>query len=175
MDNEKIRQRMQKLLALARRGDGGEKENAQRFLDRMLKEHGMTMADLDDEVEPTQVFEFKYRGNLEKRLLFQVVFTVLQVGSLKYGQHKTSIIMEMTRAQHLEVQMAFDIYRRELENKVDQLFLAFIHKNQLFGLQKDKDQGGGRQLSEKEAADIRAMMNGIDQTTVRRAITHDCA
>ena len=44
------KERLKKLYALALRGVGGEKEQAQAILDKLLKKYAMTLDDLDDEV-----------------------------------------------------------------------------------------------------------------------------
>ena len=42
------KERLKKLYALALRGVGGEKEQAQAILDKLLKKYAMTLDDLDD-------------------------------------------------------------------------------------------------------------------------------
>lgn len=43
MNDENVKARIRKLLALAERGVGGEKETANRMLNKMLDRHGMTL------------------------------------------------------------------------------------------------------------------------------------
>lgn len=46
---DKKRELLQKLKALADRGVGGEKVNAQRKLDEYMRKHGYTLEDLDEQ------------------------------------------------------------------------------------------------------------------------------
>lgn len=48
MDREDIVEKLRKLMELARRGEGGEASNARAAVDRMMRQHGITEADLDD-------------------------------------------------------------------------------------------------------------------------------
>lgn len=173
MNEDKIRDRMQKLLALARRGEGGEKENAQRFLDRMLAKHGMTLADLDDEAESKQRVEFKYKGDLEHRLLVQIICAVLQANEFRCGKIRSGLVVEITRAQRLEIEMSFATYRDELAKNIDRMFLAFISKNRIAPDTDDDDDDKPSRLTREDIAAIRAMMEGMQRTNVRRAIKHD--
>lgn len=171
--NDRIREKMLKLLALARRGEGGEKENAQRFLERMLKQHGMTMADLDDAQAPKEWRGFSCKTKLEKTLLLQIVVTVLNVRrvfSRTYGKGK-KIHYELTKAQYLDVSMQFAVYSRELQKSIDNLLLAFIHKNQITGPMAEDD-GEEKQstLSKEDIEAIRAMMTGMKRVPVHKAI-----
>lgn len=61
------KERLKKLYALALRGVGGEKEQAQAILDKLLKKYAMTLDDLDDEV--IQEYDLEYHGKEQDRIL----------------------------------------------------------------------------------------------------------
>ena len=65
MDDKK-KQLLNKLKALAERGVGGEKETAQRKLKKLMKKYDVEEADLSDEKKEN--FEFKYKNKFEKQL-----------------------------------------------------------------------------------------------------------
>jgi hypothetical protein len=172
-DNDKIHARLMKLYELAKRGEHGERENAQRFLEKQLAKHGMTIADLDDAASATQRFKFTYKTDVEHRLLNQILFSVLQTGNLTvwHTRGKRGFDVEMTKAQHLEVEMRYAVYRRELAQQMDHLFVAFIHKNDITGpAREDDDAKPAKQRSEAELAAIRRMMRGIERTELHKAI-----
>ncbi|HDR9163667.1 TPA: hypothetical protein QDB28_004071 [Burkholderia vietnamiensis] len=135
MDNDKIRSRMMKLLELAKRGVGGEKDNAQRFLDKMLKQHGMTLADLDDEAIAKHWHTFTYKTELEQKLLIQTACKVLQTGSITTSRRRgsRSLQIELTKAQALELELHYSIYRAELSRNIDRMFHAFCVTNRICG------------------------------------------
>lgn len=67
------KERLKKLYALALRGVGGEKEQAQAILDKLLKKYAMTLDDLDDEV--IQEYDLEYHGKEQDRILMQTATT----------------------------------------------------------------------------------------------------
>lgn len=68
------KERLKKLYALALRGVGGEKVQAQAILDKMLKKYAMTLDDLDDEV--IQEYDLEYHGKEQDRILMRTVYKV---------------------------------------------------------------------------------------------------
>lgn len=66
------KERLKKLYALALRGVGGEKEQAQAILDKLLKKYAMTLDDLDDEV--IQEYDLEYHGKEQDRILMQTAY-----------------------------------------------------------------------------------------------------
>jgi hypothetical protein len=173
MTDDKIRARLMKLLELAKRGEHGEKENAQRFLEKLLKKHGMTVADLDDDATAKSRYKFTYKSELESRLLTQIICTVLQVNRYTKRQVRGSrtIELDLTRAQNLEIAMQFSVYRAELARNVDRMFTAFYTKNGLTGPDSDDDAPRAkRTYSAEEVEAIRRMMRGIDRTQIHKAL-----
>jgi hypothetical protein len=171
-DNDKIHARLMKLYELAKRGEHGERENAQRFLEKLLEKHGMTIADLDDAA--TRYYRLSYKSELEYKLLTQIICTVLQVNTFraKLTPKSRYIEIQLTKAQHLEIEMQFAIYRREFARNIDRMFAAFIHTNGLTGPARDAedDPRPTRTYSDEEAAAIRRMMRGIERTPIHKAI-----
>lgn len=70
------KERLKKLYALALRGVGGEKEQAQAILDKLLKKYAMTLDDLDDEV--IQEYDLEYHGKEQDRILMQTAYKELR-------------------------------------------------------------------------------------------------
>ena len=68
------KERLKKLYALALRGVGGEKVQAQAILDKLLKKYAMTLDDLDDEV--IQEYDLEYHGKEQDRILMQTAYKV---------------------------------------------------------------------------------------------------
>lgn len=63
--DEKKKELLRKLQALAQRGVGGEKEGAQKKLEELMEKYGVEEADLTDEVEEDN--DFFYKNKFEKR------------------------------------------------------------------------------------------------------------
>lgn len=175
MDQDRIRARLQKLLALAKRGEGGEKENAQRFLETLLKKHGLTLDDLDDEAAPKIEAEFKYRDALERKLLFQVISMVLDSANVRYRQvvGGRAIRIDITRAQAAEVSTFYEAYKPAMRKTMERAFLAFVQTNRIFGTASNEDADDRPRMSKEELDALIAMMRGMRPTPVHRAIGHD--
>lgn len=65
---------LKKIRALAEHGVGGEAENAEKLLARMMKKYGISEAELDEETRVRH--DFTYHGGEEKKILKQVVYKV---------------------------------------------------------------------------------------------------
>ncbi len=74
--DEKTIQRVKKLLALAERGVGGEKDTAAKMLQRMLEKNGIQSLD-ELESEKYEYVLFPYNGKYEKKLLKQCIYKVM--------------------------------------------------------------------------------------------------
>lgn len=176
MDEGKIQERLRKLLALARQGEGGEKANAQSILDKMLKKHGLRIEDLDPERLERGLCKFSYGNELEYQLLLQVIFNVLGASSIHGvkgpGNRKTFEVL-VTRAQGLEIDLAWSIYRDAFRLEQQRLLEAFVHKNRLYGARDASvppEKASGHESSKEDTQAILAMMRAIKPTQVYKAI-----
>lgn len=174
---ERIKEKLRKLLELTRQGVGGEKNNAQSVLDKLLKKHSITLEDLDPECAPVEPYEFSFKNEVERDLLHQVIYSVLQVSSVFVrDQHANSkkVCIKVTKAQKLEIDLAFEVYRIAFKKEQQRLFLAFIHKNRLCGPGLDKDDAEKAPkpslLSKEDVEAIITMMNAIKTTRVHKAL-----
>ena len=68
MDDKK-KQLLNKLKALAERGVGGEKETAQRKLQELMEKYEIDENDLSDDKK--EKYQFKYKNEFEKKLIKQ--------------------------------------------------------------------------------------------------------
>ena len=64
--DEKKKELIKKLQALAERGVGGEKEGAQRKLEQLMEKYNISEADLSD--EQLREHEWKYHTKFEKKV-----------------------------------------------------------------------------------------------------------
>lgn len=173
MTNDKARQRMLKLLALARRGEGGERDNAQRFLESMLKKHGMTLADLDEDCQEADWMCFSVKTAQDRRLLIQVAGMVLKSNSLDTRQQrgKKNIWIEVTKTQFLEIELHYRAFNRDLKKAQELAFIAFISRNDIFSGLRDDDDAPPKH-SAADLAAVAAMMAGMPRTAVHRPLEY---
>lgn len=170
--SEKAKSRMLKLLALARRGERGEREKAQNLLNRMLREQGLTMADLDRNDLPRSRREFPWQTSFESHLLTQIAAQVLDTPrppewKLQGGR---VAIFELTDLEHLEMELRWRAYRPALRQALERCFEAFIQAQDIY---PNTDEREARDPTPEEAADALAvlwMAEGIPQVTLHRPL-----
>jgi hypothetical protein len=137
-----------KIKALADKGIDGEKENAAKLLDSLMKKHNISMADLED--EKIEMFYFQipsYKHDLEYRILHQLVgiFKVKLYGRftqkvMREYNLSGNYMIECSKVVYLEIKAKYDFYCARLEKRLDEFFYAFCMKNNLLvEPKKDKE------------------------------------
>lgn len=71
---------LRKLKALAEKGVGGEKINAQKKLEALMQKNGITEDELDEETAIECLFNIS--GIRERRLLMQIIYKVLEASQI---------------------------------------------------------------------------------------------
>ena len=107
---------LKKIRALAEHGVGGEAENAEKLLARMMKKYGISEAELDEETCVRH--NFTYHGGEEKKILKQVVYKV--TGGYTYElvytasgrKVRTQLGADCTPAEKVEIEYLFDFSKR---------------------------------------------------------------
>lgn len=135
--DETIRERLLKVLRLAQQGVGGEKENAEALLAKLLRKHGLTRADLEEAAGVkrfTRVLELTARNMRERTILIQLIERF--VGrDRELGQDKRThlrLALLVTDAEYAALTIAWEVYRKAWQTAVDDLAQAFIVKHRLW-------------------------------------------
>lgn len=176
--NDKLRARLAKLLALAQRGVGGEKDNAQRMLEKLLAKHGMTLADLLDDGEKKADLRIPFKGVEDRKLVFQVIAAVLDTHKPKVYRYKgdRAVLVEVTPAQRADILVRLDAYRKPLAAAINKAkataLAAFIQVNRVFPASDDPESGEPDELAADELAALLAAMRGMQPTPVHQQLTH---
>jgi hypothetical protein len=152
--SKSVRRRLQKIAQLAERGVGGEKAAAQAMLDRQLRKHGITLADLDVFIK-REWTEISTSSDYDLQLLEQVIHKVTQQNDFdRYRNPEMPFTCwyELTQAEHEEVKYLFQIMRVHLHAQFEKTLAAFIQANSLFA--SDIHEGGqvDRELTPEEHA-----------------------
>ena len=163
--DEKTILRMRKLQALAERGVGGEKDTAEKMLQKMLEKNGIQSLD-ELQSEKYEYVLFPYNGKYEKKLLKQCIYKVLTVaGDRTYYRTKgkrQKLGIYCTKAQKIEIQMEFDFYRKAFYEELDIFIVAFINAQKIFP--PDAPVETSDSFSERDRK-ILHMAGGIDKRT----------
>lgn len=168
MENkEKHLELMKKLRALAERGEPGERENARRMLDKLLKKHNVAEADLSDDV--LEIHWFTAKDANEKKLLNQVAFKVAPTRDLyqrNYGKgQRTMRGVKCTKAEAMQIEIEFEFYKTLWHEELAFFLRAFIQKHEIFDMSPGHPTDDGR-MSDDELFRMAAMMNGMQDRTL---------
>lgn len=163
---------LKKLKALADRGVGGEKENAQSMLDKMLKENNLTLEDLEGET--VDIHLIKYTDEFQKKFLHQIISSVMgKISTWTHPHYKKQVIFESTVAEYIEIKAKYRFYFRDLIEQRQLFYKAYIQRNELY-IKDSKPED--RELTQKEMEELlkmSQMMLGIDKKTFHKQLENN--
>lgn len=162
--NQRVEAKLRKLLALAQRGVGGEKQTAQRMLEKMLARHGLTLDDLTTERRVTRWFPAP--NPYDRRLALQILAKVCDSSSVaiyKSAHKRRAVGVEVTPAEAIEFELHYDLLRKALAEHFDDAYSAFVQANMIFPK-------SGEVSSDISERDLRVM--GMAEAVVPTAIHH---
>ena len=178
--SEAVMRRIGKIKALAERGVDGEQAAAQAMLESILARHNLTMADIEDVAPVRNWVEVSFVGKHEKTLMTHVILKVRQEpGTFNIQRRKgarSSYWVELSAAEHVEVEFVFELMRKALADEFDKVLMAFIFTNKLMGPRRQRDEEGDdkpdtrtheERMRSRQIAQMAMSMNRVD---VKRAI-----
>lgn len=162
--DESILKLAKKLKALADRGVGGEKSNAEIMLLKLLEKHNIS----ENELSQNLVSQHYFNVRLDQSFLFhQVAYMVL--GHTSYWKTKrkpTRIGLDCTSYQFIEITACFNFYWKEYEKDLKVFRSAFIQKNEI--LHDAIESANIDELTEEKIDHmlaVRSMMDSIKKRT----------
>lgn len=160
-----------KLKALADRGVGGEKVNAEAKLKKLMQVHGFTMEDIEG--EKTEYHYFKVPVG-SRQLFGQIAATVLGRDHDVFGvkKKKDQCAIKTTAALRIEIETKFDFYYTAYKNELSIFYSAFISANDLYP--KDGAILDGDTLSKEERErliKVQKLAEGIDAQKYLKRLT----
>ncbi|MGF6590735.1 DUF2786 domain-containing protein [Pseudomonas sp. 2835] len=168
--DQKVQEKLRKLQALAERGVGGEKANAQRMLETLLARHGLKLDDLAD--ERREICWFPAPSKFETRLAAQILAKVCNTDSpdaYRSKQRPKQIGVKVTPAEAVEFELHYDTLRKALEAHFQDAFSAFVQANRLFPTTPSDDVEP--LLSERDFR-VMTMASTIQPTAVNPRLVH---
>lgn len=178
--SEALMRRIGKIKALAERGVDGEQVAAQAMLESILARHNLTLADIEDEKPARKWVEVSFSGENEKMLMDQIIRKVTQQREFyikRIPKTRSRYFVELAPAEHVEVEFLFALMKAAFAKEVENLMMAFLHTNKLFGPPREKaddeDEDDEPQLSPERRAELRriaAMSMYMNPVTVTKAI-----
>ncbi|MCD8355973.1 MAG: DUF2786 domain-containing protein [Clostridia bacterium] len=127
--------RLRKLKALAERGIEGERENAQKILDRLMKKYDIDH--IDSAEENREIRYFRYSQKIEIELLGQIIYMVTgqqacYCKSPLTGRKIKELGVLCSEAEAVEIEAAYAFYKDALEDELEIFMRAFVSRNDLF-------------------------------------------
>ncbi len=137
--DEKILNLAKKLHALAERGMGGEKENAEMMLVKLAEKYNIDLKDLQSVQKQHRIFKFDENNNFHKRFVQQIIASVIGAVDFYYaGLIHNNWAVEISDVEFIEISEKIEFYWPAYLNDLEIFYTAFIQKNELF-LKTDPD------------------------------------
>jgi hypothetical protein len=173
-DNSKAIALAKKLQALANRGVGGEADNARKLLDNLLKQHNITLEDIEKPERHWCEYDIMVK---HQRLFWAIVFNVIQNFDGHYRSvrhHKRLIRLELTYAEQLEITAKFDHYVRYYDKQLNMFMDAFIYKHELYPNRTPEFErahnGDGKGLTNDELSTMFNLAKGIKRNDYQQRV-----
>lgn len=161
----KILELAKKLHSLAQKGVGGERDNAVRMLELLLKKHGISMEDIEGE----RIVRFDYTiSKGDQKFFTQVVSSVFGKDFTLYHATKGSprgkkiMAFYSTHSQFIEVVSKFEFYLKRYTDDLETFYSAFIQKNALYAKPDENDETESEPLSEDQSKKLWKMMRMME-------------
>lgn len=145
---ESIRLRLLKVLRLAQQGVGGEKENAEALLEKLLRKHSMTLADLEGGPDSPQIRIWLSAADAEERIvLSQLAIRLFGTKRKLWTQQgRYEVGMDVSAAEKAAIEIAWDVYRAAFAEARHALVLGFCFKHDLYA----SEDSGTTEMSDEE-------------------------
>lgn len=167
---------LQKIKALAEKGSGGEKINAQKMLADLMKKYNIKEEELSDEV--LKDFDIRAYNKWEEKLLYQVCYSVYGNISDKkmvlfYTYKKGKFCVRCTASEFLEIEAKFHFYKNIFKKQQEIFYDAFICANDIYPPEHlvNRDKHKHKDLTEDDLAALK-MAATIDKSEFRQQIEY---
>lgn len=190
-----IRDQLLKIKELAERGEDGEMLSARTMLEKLLRKHNMTLADLEDET----IHKCVYKVPRELYLVFLQCYglAISKKTDIKVTIHpiaKSAYIIYLTNEQQCEMVSLYNFhsaqFKRELDKATDDLkkkrkqiakkikdaqsdvFTAYLMKHHLY-ISDDTDKSddkSGKKLTQREINNILRHYDGLDDVSYHKQL-----
>ncbi|GAB4042523.1 hypothetical protein [Spirosoma litoris] len=181
---EKAKILAEKLLALARRGVGGEKENAEQMLLKHLTKYGLTLAEFERTNETIKFTIDRMLDNNSERNVFYIQVIASVIGQARTNKIDTWIQTDKkkswyeiigTLSEKIEIEAKVEIYWRDYQEQQRLFYEAYVQKNHLYALPEPKssNEEDDKPLTPEEKArayKMAKMMDGIDRKTIYKEL-----
>jgi hypothetical protein len=148
-ETDSIRLRLLKVLRLAQEGVGGERENAEVLLAKLLRKHSMSLADLEGALDqPAAQVWLPASDTDERTVLAQLIVKLFGTSRKVWRRTDDSALgVDVTPSEHAALVIAWEVYREAFGEARHALVLGFCFKHGLYA-----PEGGTSVMSDAERA-----------------------
>ena len=164
---------IRKVKALADKGVGGEKINAEALLKKLMLKYGLT----EDDIMSEKLIQFRIstpkKGHLQS-LFIQILHACGydENGSFHLvGGNSKEWIFEAPISTKIDFLERWEFYRAHYLEDLDTFFLAFLYKNKLL-CDSGKDDSKPDQKTINKHLKAQKMLFGLDQHVLNKAIEY---
>lgn len=163
MDHESLLRKIRSLQEGAK--TDGERKAADKAAKRIMEKYGISDIDQYRIEEHT----FKYSTLRERRLLVQIISSILGESALIYRLNgKKTILCAMTETQAAEIEYSFDYYRYLYKEEEELLYLAFLCKHDIFP--KYANPNDEKEYDPELLMRLQHLMEGLSSSSIRKAL-----
>lgn len=169
MADELNKDRLGKLVAMARRGEGNEQQVAIRKVKEICKRHHLDFDETMGESEKEYEYTIKYASRQEMKVLGQVIarYARTKGGTNHINKYRKVVIFTTTRDRYIETLNAWDVlrrlYRKEEERVKLAAFYGFLEKHDLYYKPTDEEREQmKKQIDEETEEERKARRMGSD-------------
>ena len=140
-ERETVRIRLLKVLRLAQEGVGGERVNAEELLEKLLRKHSMTMADLEGALDQARETAWLAVSDGEERaVLSQLIVKLFGIERKVWRRGNDGELgVDVTAAERAALVIAWDVYRAGFAEARRALVMGFCFKHGLYAAEGTRD------------------------------------
>lgn len=165
-----INEKLGKIVALAKNGIGGEKENALRIVKALCKKHHLDFDQVMDTSDQVREYTLKYKTKEEDRLLTHIIIRYAYDGDQDAGpigtnEYRKVLFFKSTYEKYIEVLNAASVlllaFKKEKKKAKDAVMYGFFEKHDLYA-NPSKKRDHSKKISKEEEA-LRAMGSSMSE------------
>lgn len=140
---ETIIEKIKKVKRLAEAGEMAESISAKVFLEKLLKKHGLTISDLENEDRKERVFKIKSKDH---QLFIQIALSVIGNRVFKGSNTKNlkHVFFNVSDIEYMEIVVRYEfhsnLYEKELKSILQKSFRAYLAKHNLYNIEESLDE-----------------------------------
>lgn len=178
-DDDRKKERLGKLIALAKRGVGGEKQTALRMVRSLCKKLDLNFDDVMGEEESKREFHLDFARNdfrLALHVIIRYAFDGDGTADVAPSISHTRLYFTTTMERYIETAHALEVlsrqYRKEQKRMRSALWHAFLSKHELYATKTVRDDKPPK-MSEEEMRARRmggALANSLEDAEIRKTL-----